>query len=56
VAKVNINSSLRLAYKKELAKAVKTYEGLKAYELLSPVVEAVVEQVNQLFSLLPKIK
>lgn len=53
VAKVNINSSLRTVYKEALRKSLDSYSGVRVYELLSPVVEAVAEEVDNLLSLLP---
>lgn len=48
VAKVNINSQLRLVYRRALEGELEDYQGLKIYQLLKPVASRLKEEVKKL--------
>jgi len=47
VAKINVNSWLRFAYRRRLEKELREYDGLKIYRLLEPVVLAIKKEVKR---------
>lgn len=47
ISKININSKLRLVYRKVLEEQVKSYRGEKVYQLMEPVVLAIKEEVKR---------
>ena len=50
VAKININTQLRLAYRQELEQQLQNYSGVKVYQLMAPVVDRITQEVLKILN------
>lgn len=51
VAKININSQLRWAYRQELEQQLKNYSGVKVYQLMTPIINRITSEVFEILKI-----